>query len=52
MFEKFGINSLPIEMELISKTGKADVIIKLVNFQENVPDDIFSTEGHNLSKVY
>lgn len=51
MFEKFGINSLPIEMELISKTGKADVIIKLVNFQDNVPDDIFSTEGHNLSKV-
>lgn len=51
MFEKFGINSLPIEMELISKTGKADVIIKLVNFKENVPDDIFSTEGHNLSKM-
>lgn len=51
MFEKFGINSLPIEMELISKTGKADVIIKLVNFKENVPDNIFSTEGHNLSKV-
>ncbi len=51
MFEKFGINSLPIEMELKSKMGSADVNIRLVNFQDDVPDAIFSTAGHTLSKV-
>jgi len=51
MFKKFGINSLPLILDLKSKTGKADVNIRIVNIRDEVPESIFSTEGHNLMKV-
>jgi hypothetical protein len=38
-------------MSLSSKKGKADVKINLINFNEEVNDTIFSTEGHSPSKV-
>jgi len=51
LFDKFGIQELPLELNLKSKEGKAKVIIRLVNFNESIPDTIFSTKGHSLSKV-
>ncbi len=51
LFDKFGIQELPLELNLISKEEKANLIIRLVNFNESIPDTIFSTKGHSLSKV-
>ena len=51
LFDKFGIQELPLELNLKSKEEKAHVIIRLVNFNKSVPDTIFSTEGHSLNKV-
>jgi hypothetical protein len=50
-FEQFGVEGLPLEMHLTSKTGKADVIIRLINFRESVDDSIFSIEGHSVFPV-
>jgi hypothetical protein len=51
MFDEFGIEGLPLEMNLTSKKGKADVIIRVVNIKETFDENVFSTEGHELSKV-
>lgn len=51
LFDKFGIQELPLELHLKSKEKKANVIIRLVNFNEYIPDSIFSTDGHSLSKM-
>ena len=51
LFDKFGIQELPLELDLKSKKGKANVLIRVVNFKESVSDTIFSTQGYSLSKV-
>jgi hypothetical protein len=51
LFDQMGVEGLPLKMFLKSKTGKADVTVRLINFKESVDDNIFSTEGHTLSKV-
>ena len=50
-FEEFGVYGLPLEMNLTSKKGKANVAIRLVNFQKTVDPSIFSREGHTLSAI-
>lgn len=51
LFKEFGINTLPLVLELQSKADKPDVSITLVNFQTEVDEAIFSTDGHDVSKV-
>lgn len=51
LFDTFGIQTLPLELDLTSKKGKANVSIRLVHLSESIPDTVFSTEGHTLSKV-
>lgn len=51
LFDQMGVEGLPLKMFLKSKTGKADVTIRLINFKDSVDDNIFSTDGHTLSKV-
>ena len=51
LFDKFGVQELPLELNLKSKEEKANVIIRVVNFNKAFPDTIFSTESHSLSKV-
>ena len=51
LFKEFGINTLPHTMELRSKVGKGNVSINLVHFQTEVDESIFSTDGHEVSKV-
>jgi hypothetical protein len=51
LFDQLDVGGLPLEMSLSSKKGKADVKINLINFNEEVNDTIFSTEGHSPSKV-
>lgn len=51
LFDKFGVQELPLVLDLTSKEGKANVTIRLVNFNESVNDAVFSTDGHSLSKV-
>jgi hypothetical protein len=50
-FDQFNVEGLPLEMALTSKKGKANVAIRLVNFQETVDESIFSREGHTLSAI-
>ena len=51
LFKEFGIDKLPIKMQLFSKTGRADVTISLINITRSVDGSVFSTEGYNLSKM-
>lgn len=51
LFKEFGINTLPLILELESKTNKPDVTITLVNFQTEVDKSIFSADGHEVIKV-
>lgn len=51
LFEQFGVEGLPLILFLESKTDKADVTIRLINFSETLEELIFSTEGHSLTKV-
>ena len=51
LFNEFGIDKLPIKMQLFSKTGKADVTIELINIKETVDRSVFSTDGYNLSRM-
>ncbi|MBL1215462.1 MAG: DUF4412 domain-containing protein [Ignavibacteriae bacterium] len=51
LFDQLGVEGLPLELFLKSKKGKADVTINLINFNESSDENIFSTEGHTLSRV-
>lgn len=51
LFNRLGVDRLPLELFLKSKKGKADVIIRLINLKETIDDSVFSTQGHFLSKV-
>ena len=51
LFKEFGINTLPLVLELEGKENKPDVTITLVNFKTNIDESIFSSKGHNISKV-
>tara|TARA_R110002020_G_scaffold214542_8_gene421605 strand:+ start:1238 stop:1924 length:687 start_codon:yes stop_codon:yes gene_type:complete len=50
-FDQFGVEPLPLKMNLKSKTGKSNVQIKLINLRNFVNDSIFSSEGYMLSEV-
>jgi hypothetical protein len=51
LFDRFGIDKLPLDLFLKSKKEMADVKLRLINFNQVIDDEIFSTEGHSLSKV-
>lgn len=51
LFKEFGINTLPLVLELEGKADKPNVTITLVNFQTGVDESIFSSDGHDVSKV-
>lgn len=51
MFDEFGIEGLPLEMELNSKKEKANVTIRIINFENTFDKNIFSVEGHELSEI-
>ena len=51
MFDEFGVQDLVLELNLESKEEKGNVIIRLQNFKEDVPDKILSTEGYSLTKI-
>ncbi|SHM30296.1 protein of unknown function [Cyclobacterium lianum] len=50
-FEQFGVDGLPLQVNLSSKQGKAAVQLNLINFQDSVDEAIFSSLGHSLSQV-
>ena len=51
LFDQLGVEGLPLELYLKSKKGKANVTLHLINFNETFDENIFSTEGHTLSRV-
>ncbi|RFN57929.1 hypothetical protein [Marixanthomonas ophiurae] len=51
LFDQFGVEGLPLEMLLKSKTGRADVIIRVIHISKTVDENIFSSEGYSISKV-
>ncbi|PVW15806.1 hypothetical protein [Marixanthomonas spongiae] len=51
LFDQFGVEGLPLLMHLTSKTGRADVVLRVENLSETVDPAIFSSEGHSLSRV-
>ncbi|WP_339677332.1 hypothetical protein [Cyclobacterium marinum] len=51
LFDKFGVQILPLFIKLKSKVGKADVVMRVVNIKESFPEAIFDTEGHTLISV-
>lgn len=51
LFDKFGVQELPLLLNLKSKEGKANVVIRVVNIKKTFPDKVFSTAGHTLSSV-
>jgi hypothetical protein len=51
LFDQFGIEGLPLIMELKSKMKKADVTIFLVNIKTRFDPEVFSSEGHSLRNI-
>ncbi|GAB2992284.1 hypothetical protein [uncultured Cyclobacterium sp.] len=51
LFDKFGVQELPLLLNLKSKEGKADVVIRVVNIKKTIPDTVLSTAGHTLNSV-
>jgi hypothetical protein len=50
LFSQFGVEGLPLEMQLKSKKEKADVNIYIINLQNTLNDSVFSTHGNSLSE--
>ena len=50
LFDTFGVETLPLEIYLKSKIGKGDVHLLISNLHAQVNEDVFSTEGHFLSR--
>jgi len=51
LYEQMEVNCLPLEMNLQSKLGKADVQLTIENISTVVPENIFSTKGHEVSRM-
>jgi len=51
LYEQMEVNCLPLEMNLESKLGKADVQLTIENISTVVPENIFSTKGHEVSRM-
>lgn len=51
LFDKFGIQELPLLLTLKSKKGKADVVIRVINIKDTIPNTVFSTAGYTLSSL-
>ena len=51
LFDQFGVEGFPLELFLKSKTGRADVVIRVLNISEKINPSIFSSEGHTLNRI-
>ncbi|MCH2490772.1 MAG: DUF4412 domain-containing protein [Flavobacteriales bacterium] len=51
LFDKFGVEGLPLELYLESTQGKGTIFIQLVNFEKEFDAAVLSTDGHTFSKV-
>jgi len=51
LFDQFGVEGLPLEMNLRSRKGKADVELKLVHLSDSFDRAVFSSQGHEVSRI-
>jgi len=51
LFDQMNVSCLPLEMDLESKLGKADVQLRIANISDDVPTAVFSSEGHEVNRI-
>ena len=51
LLSKLRLSGLPLEMHLMSTTGKADLVLRVLNYREGSDASLFNTAGHSTTFV-